>query len=123
MDINRFKLINDMFGHIEGDIALKRLAKIILQSISKNDFVCRIGGDEFIVVGSRESMAEIGKCRDHIKYNIKNYNETNEKKYDLSLSIGCATTTKKEMKTIESLLLEADKKMYIEKNSYKEQEI
>ncbi len=116
IDINRFKSINDTFGHIEGDAALKRIAKIILKSISQNDFVCRIGGDEFIVVGSRESLTEIGKYRDNIKYNTQNYNETNEKKYDLSVSIGFATTTKKEMKTIECLLLEADKNMYTEKN-------
>ncbi len=122
IDINRFKSINDTFGHIEGDIALKSLAKIILQSISKHDFACRIGGDEFIVVGSRESLTEIENCKDNIKYNTNNYNETNEKKYDLSLSIGYSTTMKKEMKTIKSLLLEADKNMYDEKNYYKEQE-
>ncbi len=122
IDINQFKLINDTFGHIEGDIVLKGLAKIILQSISKNDFACRIGGDEFIIIGSRKSVAEIRKCKNLIQYTTENYNRTNGKKYTFSLSIGYATTTKKEMKTVECLLSEADKKMYAEKNYHKKRE-
>jgi diguanylate cyclase (GGDEF)-like protein/PAS domain S-box-containing protein len=50
LDMDRFKHINDTFGHSTGDYVLTTLAKILLSSVRKNDTVARIGGDEFVLV-------------------------------------------------------------------------
>ena len=53
IDIDEFKALNDTYGHDMGDRILKRVAEVLLQSFRSVDAVCRIGGDEFIVVMTR----------------------------------------------------------------------
>jgi diguanylate cyclase (GGDEF)-like protein len=59
MDIDHFKLINDIYGHVVGDSVLKQIADILLRTTRKNDVLLRYGGDEFVVVfpGSKQSMS------------------------------------------------------------------
>src|SRR5262245_28188227 len=74
IDINKFKGINDNFGHPAGDKALKDTAKILKNTFRDNDIIARWGGDEFIVLGvdaAPEIMASIKKRLDD---NIKAYN-------------------------------------------------
>lgn len=49
IDLNRFKLINDTYGHAVGDQVLQHTAAILKQSVRKNDLVARLGGDEFVI--------------------------------------------------------------------------
>ena len=50
IDVDDFKGVNDTFGHDMGDRVLKRVAKVLLDSFRSDDYVCRIGGDEFCVI-------------------------------------------------------------------------
>ncbi|OGT42317.1 MAG: hypothetical protein A3F13_07325 [Gammaproteobacteria bacterium RIFCSPHIGHO2_12_FULL_40_19] len=50
IDLNKFKEINDVYGHHTGDLALKMIAERLLTSVRSEDFVARIGGDEFVVI-------------------------------------------------------------------------
>ncbi len=60
IDMDNFKNINDTYGHTGGDLALKELAKILKSTFRRSDYVCRIGGDEFVAVlrGVREKPDE-----------------------------------------------------------------
>jgi diguanylate cyclase (GGDEF)-like protein len=62
LDIDKFKPINDTYGHAAGDVALKVIAERLNQVVRKDDFVARLGGDEFVVlVHNADIQANLGR--------------------------------------------------------------
>ena len=57
IDVNRFKYINDSFGHAVGDRVLQSIARRLEAGVRKSDSVCRLGGDEFVVLLSEVACA------------------------------------------------------------------
>ena len=86
------KLINDNFGHAEGDMALIRTSKVLKVSFRESDIIGRMGGDEFAVLAfereNNEGSAELINRR--IQSNVGAENLGQPSKYTLSLSIGIA---------------------------------
>lgn len=58
LDLDRFKHVNDTFGHHTGDLLLKEVAQRILSSLRETDFVARLGGDEFVIIQTDVSQPE-----------------------------------------------------------------
>lgn len=112
VDLDKFKLINDQFGHQEGDWVLKMVAKRIQSIIRESDFASRLGGDEFVVV-----LAEIKKKND--TFNVaKNLLKQISKPYvndvvihSLAASIGIAFYPQ-DADNVQDLLNIADLAMY-----------
>ena len=59
IDVDGLKIINDTFGHEQGDKLLISVAEILKKSIRKTDFAIRMGGDEFLVVFPKTTMKEV----------------------------------------------------------------
>ncbi|WP_159314374.1 GGDEF domain-containing protein, partial [Klebsiella pneumoniae] len=59
IDVDGLKIINDTFGHEQGDKLLISVAEILKESIRKTDFAIRMGGDEFLVVFPKTTMKEV----------------------------------------------------------------
>lgn len=67
IDIDRFKLVNDTFGHQFGDVVLKSLAQMLLRRLRRSDIVGRVGGEEFVVVmpntGTEDAQRRVDELR------------------------------------------------------------
>jgi diguanylate cyclase (GGDEF)-like protein len=113
VDLDRFKQVNDAHGHAEGDRVLRVVAATLAESTRASDFVCRYGGEEFVlllpntsaeeglVFAERILAAVPESCREATVAGLAR---------DLTVSIGLATAPPEE--TPESLLESADKRLY-----------
>lgn len=113
MDANKFKGINDTYGHLEGDRALKRIADALKKTFSNSrDFICRYGGDEFVVLHKTEKNKDCSELTANINRLLAQY----ELPYVLSVSVGAAKYTD-DIKTWSQLMERADEELYKVKKS------
>lgn len=122
-DMDCLKIINDQFGHAEGDFALTVIGKAISNATTeKNAISTRFGGDEFYVLSSCTDEQANDLISRVNKY-LHNYNQLSSKPYLLSVSAGYASVPYHEdltFSSIETLINQADEKMYaIKKNKDK----
>jgi len=75
LDIDDFKLINDQYGHAEGDMALKTFAKIIKSVLRKRDTLARFGGDEFALLVMVDDEEDLYAVETKIEAALENYND------------------------------------------------
>ena len=115
IDINKFKSINDTYGHTQGDKALICLADCLRKSaFSKDCFLSRYAGDEFIVVIKENPENTVSKFIDSLNRNIQKANTTNTDPYRLSIAIGSVSYSE-EFDTVEKFIEAADRRMYDKK--------
>lgn len=119
IDIDGLKVINDTFGHIEGDDLLRSAATIIRDSLARKDIICRYGGDEFLVALPGACMKDMQGIKNRLEAAISNYNKHSLKSYKINISIGFSECSIKNCWDIEELIREADSKMYTSKRSKK----
>lgn len=67
IDIDNFKEINNSYGHDAGDLVLKKLARHVTARARKSDLVCRLGGDEFLVVLPKADAANTFKWAEQLR--------------------------------------------------------
>ena len=104
--------INDTYGHAQGDLALKAIAKSLKQAcIEKEDFIALYGGDEFVIVYKGENVEAL--CQ-----RIHTYIQQLSFLFDLDVSIGYAQY-KKEMRKWNDWFIKADQQLYDEKKKLK----
>lgn len=118
IDINNFKQVNDRFGHGEGDNALRNTAvalKEACRDIPGRPFLCRYGGDEFVVALIGGDGARIETLKNAIRQKAQEHSVHNEEGYELSVSLGSATELCGNLDEAELLLVTADEAMYKEK--------
>jgi len=111
IDVDHFKKINDTYGHLHGDGVLRECAALLKSCVRKSDFLCRYGGDEFVIVTSQRSCEENAPLFLRIEKSVAAWNEEYATfDYELSLSLGCAVWEKGRQVT--DVLSEADRNMY-----------
>lgn len=116
LDVDHFKDINDRFGHLMGDQALIQVARILGDNARRSDFVSRFGGDEFLLVGHVKDEDEARQVLRKIGEAVDTFNGTGQAPYTLSLSMGYALRSARDKTTVDAILDEADKKMYLNKD-------
>ena len=122
MDVDKFKQINDTYGHLEGDAAISLVGKT-LKSIAgeSNSFVARIGGDEFVMVVHSDSESYVNKIIDSVSYELEERLIFSDKQYEVRLSTGYVYISPEEH-NIKSVIAMADEKMYEQKMARKRME-
>jgi diguanylate cyclase (GGDEF)-like protein len=115
IDLDRFKPINDRFGHEAGDDALREIAEILLDSFRDSDVVGRIGGDEFCVLLTDTSSAALKSPDRRLAELIRERNESSDTGYTLEYSLGTATFDPDEPVSLAELMKQADADMYEQK--------
>ena len=119
IDLDGMKYINDNLGHNEGDLALVGTAKILREVFRNTDIIARIGGDEFavLIIDASNEHSEIIKERIVVLQN--HYNENEENRHHLSMSIGISKFDPFKPCTVDELMTMADERMYEEKRRKK----
>lgn len=119
MDLDKFKPINDMFGHAEGDRALKVFANLTKAICRDEDILARLGGDEFALLLIKASKADAENVVARLRQSVEKYNQEAERRYDISFSHGIVEFDPDKHHTIDALLTDGDSLMYELKRSKK----
>lgn len=119
IDLNGLKDVNDKLGHQEGDEFILIITNILKDTIREADSVCRLGGDEFLLVFPECGVEDARLIWRRIEEKLDLFNSTNKKPYVVSVSAGFIEYDKDKLNTIEELISEADAEMYKNKMIYK----
>ncbi len=116
VDMDGLKIINDKYGHAEGDIAIIEVSSVVRTVLGKNEIGVRAGGDEFYIIGVGNYDEEKIKAKaDLVRYHIGEKNRRTLKGYELSASIGYCLRPLGETQKLEELIRIADETMYLDK--------
>ncbi|MEG6585403.1 ABC transporter substrate binding protein [Dendrosporobacter sp. 1207_IL3150] len=119
VDVNDLKKVNDKCGHNEGDRLIEAVSQILKEALRKSDLLCRLGGDEFLIILSDNSMQQGEQLWQRIAERINTYNDTSDNCFTISLSHGFAEYMPASATSAADLIKEADFNMYKCKNSGK----
>lgn len=117
LDLDRFREVNNRFGHAKGDEVVKGVAKVLLQNLRVCDFVFRYGGDEFLLVLPETDEAGAEEAVKRVRQKLRDWSRSQDLGLVLDFSAGIATYHPQSPKTPEELLREADARMYDQKRA------
>lgn len=112
IDLDDFKDINDRFGHLEGDAALRRLADCLTHSFRHSDTVARLGGDEFVVLMPAAGETDALLAIQRLQTRLAAIEDTLNLPYRTRFSSGCVVRDPRRDQDIAALLDRADAAMY-----------
>ena len=113
IDIDRFRAINEEYGHLGGDFALRELAGRIKSSIRKEELFARYGGEEFAIVLPETNRDGAMILCERLRRIIADQPfQYEDKTFQVTISVGIATTTGSENLTPRELISRADEKLY-----------
>lgn len=110
VDADDFKKINDTYGHVEGDHALKEIAAALCRACARKDFISRFGGDEFIILAKPDLNEPISNLKNRIHAEMKK----SQTPYPITVTIGTVRFSK-DICTEQGLIELADQDLYMRK--------
>jgi diguanylate cyclase (GGDEF)-like protein/putative nucleotidyltransferase with HDIG domain len=113
IDLDRFKFVNDFYGHLEGDVVLKRVGQILEENCRRSDIVARYGGDEFVVLMPETNAEQARQLTNKLRAWISSDNLLREKNVTGSFGIASYPV---HGSTPQELIQVADASMYLSKH-------
>ena len=111
-DMNNLKIINDRYGHEEGDFSLKAIAKQFSATAGKGGVTGRIGGDEFAAIRPYDGTEEGGEVLETLYEALKSFNKASDKEYNVMVSAGACVLEPDSDMTLAEALSAADERLY-----------
>ena len=118
LDLDKFKLINDRFGHQAGDQALIDLSLILRACFRRTDTIGRFGGDEFCVLVPLKETTELEAILQRLREGVAQFNEARSRPYLLEISLGAAVYSPARWHDVDSFLGHVDALLYEEKERH-----
>lgn len=115
VDMNNLKVINDRYGHEDGDFSLKLIGEMLSAFVGDNGIVGRIGGDEFACIAFYGQPDEGEDFKKRLYEEFQQYNRGSEKSYNVTVSAGIHVLGETEGETLQEALALADLMLYEEK--------
>jgi diguanylate cyclase (GGDEF)-like protein/PAS domain S-box-containing protein len=116
IEVDGLKAVNDTLGHEEGSRLLADVAGILVKASRSSDVVGRVGGDEFCVLAVGQPPAATLGVEQRIREGLRAFNDRSMRPYKVAVSIGSATSDPERPASLDTLIAEADERMYAEKN-------
>lgn len=120
LDLDNLKIVNDSMGHHIGDELIFNCISMIGKCIRRTDKICRLGGDEFLIIFYDCSEEQCSHILKNITAEFEYFNQISDRNYEVHFSYGISTYIEKQHLTLEDLIREADEKMYFYKKRKKD---
>lgn len=112
VDMNNLKIINDRYGHEEGDFSLKAIADRLVEAAGSHGIAGRIGGDEFAYVCPYDGEEEGAEMLSELYEAFRRFNEGTNKVYNVTISAGACVLGPDSGMSLEEALSVADERLY-----------
>lgn len=119
IDLDSLKYINDTFGHAGGDAAITHFSRLLIETFRDSDVIGRLGGDEFVALIIDATEGDLANMEARLRSNVDTYNLQASSGQALSFSLGTIWADSTAHITMEELLSQADKAMYVHKQRRK----
>ncbi len=113
--MNNLKIINDRYGHDEGDFSIKLISEILTEVAADTGLAGRVGGDEFALAVPALPTDRERDFVEQIYQRFRKYNEGSEKPYNITVSVGTCIVEAGDALTLKEAMTLADGKLYEEK--------
>ena len=111
-DLNKFKYVNDTFGHDEGDRILIIFSNILMETFDKFAKVGRMGGDEFLAIALNVDESKLEELANEVNTKLQQKSKELQLPYHVSTSYGYAVRPQNESTLLYDVMKQADKNMY-----------
>ncbi len=122
VDMDGMKIINDTYGHIEGDFALCKVTEAFRACCDNRFIISRTGGDEFSLIGGNVDEQDGKLCLQNIQHFLDVFNKSAQKPYQIHASVGYVCRIAQKDDTYETYMTESDAIMYRNKVAYQQQQ-
>lgn len=123
IDADHFKVINDKWGHLKGDEALKKITAAIQDSVRDGDIVGRIGGEEFAVFLPGAVISDAKKVAERIRQSVERIAFSPEKNKQHALSVSIGGVVRLGDSDLSRIMTIADRNLYKAKNAGRNQSV
>ncbi|WP_291323316.1 diguanylate cyclase [Desulfonatronospira sp.] len=116
LDLDHFKALNDMYGHLTGDMVLKKIGEILVNTVRETDFPARYGGEEFVILLPETNEEQAWLLGQRIRQKIgQTVFQFKDKKFSITASLGVASIKPGPLTPKEALVEQADQALYLSK--------
>jgi len=112
MDIDHFKNINDVHGHIAGDMVLKEIARRLRDGVREYDLICRFGGEEFLIMAPETAAPRAAELAERLRVMVSDIPFRLEAVPPVAITISAGVAQLVEGESIEEMLSRADTALY-----------